>query len=127
MRILNLLVLAGAALALSSCSSLNSTQSANAQVQKTDKKTVHVQKNKKNPMAVSFYPSTRNLKIPYRVIGRETISKYNFVGIKRQEASIHDAMRAMAASMGGDAIVDIQHSDTTVTGTVITYQSRLSV
>lgn len=77
---------------------------------------------KKNPIAVAFYDNKPTT--PYKVIGTETVSKYNGVGIKRQEASIHDAMRNLAAAMGGDAIIDVMHDDKTVTGTVIGFENN---
>ncbi len=123
MRLLNLVVLSLTSIALSSCSSINSVQPVNHSTQTKPA----VQHSKKNPMAVSFYPSTKNLSIPYVVLGKETVSKFNFVGIKRQEATIHDTMRNLAASMGGDAVIDIQHGDKMITGTVIAYRSRYEV
>lgn len=78
---------------------------------------------KKNPISVAFYKENEKPTAPYKVIGKETISKYNFAGIKRQEANIHDAMRNLAASMGGDAIIDVVHDDKTVSGTVIGFDN----
>ncbi len=77
----------------------------------------------KNPISVAFYKENEKPKAPYKVIGKETVSKYNIVGIKRQEASIHDAMRSLAASMGGDAVIDVKHDDKTVSGTVIGFEN----
>lgn len=119
MKILNLVVIAGVSIAITGCSTIQSYNS-----QTTSKTHPKI---KKNPMTVSFYPSTKNITLPYTVLGQEIISKYNFVGIKRQEATIHDAMRSKAAEMGGDAIVDIKHDDKTVTGTVIAYRSKFNV
>jgi hypothetical protein len=81
-------------------------------------------KKEKDPISVSVYNHGQKPAEPYQVIGTETISKYNFVGVKRQEASIRDVMRKLAASMGGDAIINIKHQDKTVTGTVVAYQKH---
>jgi len=117
MRILGV-VLVMMGVTLSGCSS-TATQPIHHQTQTP---TAH-----KNPMNVSFYPKGANPEAPYTVIGDATISKYNKVGIKRQEANIHDAMRSTAASMGGDAIINVKRNDKTVSGTVIAYQSKITV
>lgn len=127
MRILNLFILAGISVTLASCSTLNTTHPTNDHAQNLKQKTSANKKCRKNPMTVSFYQTTESLNIPYTIIGNETISKYNTVGIKRQQATIHDAMRTLAASMGGDAIVNIRHDENTVSGTVIAYQSKFDV
>lgn len=58
---------------------------------------------------------------PYKVIGKTSISRFNSAGFKRQQAVIHDHLRILAASLGGDAIIHLKHKPTTVSGTVITY------
>lgn len=77
---------------------------------------------KKDPIAVTFYSKGQKPTNRYTVVGKGTVSKYNNVGIKRQTASLHDAMRNLAAAMGGDAVINIIHDDKTITGTVIAYQ-----
>lgn len=76
---------------------------------------------KKNPLTVSFYTKGKP-KVPYEIIGEETISKFNTGGHKRQEAYIRDGMRELAAAMGGDAIIDIKHDAKSITGTVVAYK-----
>lgn len=109
---------------LSSCSTMNGTQPIHNPPQKTVKTTASQQM--KSPIAVSFYPAGKPNK-PFTVLGNATVSKYNTAGHKRQEATIHDAMRTKAASMGGDAIINIRRDDNTVSGTVIAYQPRIEV
>lgn len=75
----------------------------------------------KDPLSISFYPTNLKPKKPYSVLGEENISKYNTAGIKRQEASVREAMRELAASMGGDAVIDIKHDAQTISGTVVAY------
>lgn len=77
-------------------------------------------KTRKDPIEIAVYLEGKPLH-PYKVIGTETISKYNTVGVKRQEAVIRDAMRNLAASMGGDAVINIMNDDKTITATVIAY------
>jgi hypothetical protein len=76
----------------------------------------------KNPLAVAVYAKPQPIKAPYTVLGKATISKYNPGGIKRQEACLHDSLRSLAASMGGDAVINVSKDDKTMTGTVIAYQ-----
>jgi hypothetical protein len=75
----------------------------------------------KNPMNVSIYHSNNPLKRPYKILAVGTVSKYNLSGIKRQQASIHDTLRKIAAAVGGDAIIDLKSDNQTVTGKIITY------
>ncbi len=108
--------------ALLGCSSMQTHN----QVQKSSAATPIPQKNK-NPMTVSVFTNGRNPSIPYSIVGRASVSQYNMAGNKRQEAIIHDAMRSAAASMGGDAIINIKRSDKTVSGTVIAYGPKITV
>lgn len=77
----------------------------------------------KNPTRVAFF-NKESIKHPYNVLGKESISKYNLGGNKRQEAHIRDAMRELAAAMGGDAVIDIKHDEKSITGTVIAFQKE---
>lgn len=115
-----LVVIAG--LLLSGCSSINAVQPTNNQTNNTAQNDIPIPHCKKNPMEVSFYTNGENPENPYTVVGQATVSKYNAGGIKRQQAVIHDAMRSAAASMGGDAIINIKRNEKAVTGTVISYQ-----
>lgn len=76
----------------------------------------------KNPLNVSIYPKGTLPEQPYKVIAVETVSKYNLGGIKRHKAGVNDALRKVAASVGGDAVIDLQYGKKTVTGKVITYE-----
>lgn len=78
----------------------------------------------KNPITVSLYTKGTKPHQSYKVIGLETVSKYNHVGIKRQEANIRDTMRKLAAAMGGDAIINLKYSNKKVQGTVISFDKR---
>lgn len=75
-----------------------------------------------SPLLISFYPKGDRPHLPYKVIGKETVSKYNLAGVKRQQALIREAMSQLAASVGGDAVIDISHDKNSVSGTIITYK-----
>ncbi len=77
----------------------------------------------KTPEMIKFFPEGSKIQHHYKVIARETISKFNPVGIKRQEAVIHDALCNRAASMGGDAIINITRDDKKVTGDIVTFEN----
>jgi hypothetical protein len=78
----------------------------------------------KDPFAIAVYTQKQNvIKTPYKIIGQASISEYNPGGIKRQAACLYDTLRTMAASMGGDAIINIIHTNKQVIGTVIAYES----
>lgn len=62
---------------------------------------------------------------PYQVVGQLKVSQYNAVGVKRQAATVHDIMRELAASLDGDAIINIKHDDKMVTATVVSYKKIL--
>jgi hypothetical protein len=78
---------------------------------------------KNNPLKVSFYTHSTP-SVPYKIIGEESISKYNLGGNKRQEANIRDGMRELAAAMGGDAIINIKHDSKSVSGTIVAYLNK---
>lgn len=122
MRTLYLLIALHTGLFLSACSTAsNSNQAAKTQsatLGTTRQATIKL----KNLFMVTVYTKKQPLRASYTILGQATISKYNLSGIKRQEAYIHDSMRALAASMGGDAVINLNKNDKTVTGTVIAYQ-----
>jgi len=80
----------------------------------------------KNPITVSLYSGKNKPKKPYVVVGKETVSRFNTAGTKRQEASIKDTLRKLASTLGGDAVIDIASDSEKVTGTVVTYEKRYS-
>lgn len=78
----------------------------------------------KDPIKVSFLTPDKKLPLPYEVIGKATVSKFNMAGVKRQEATIRDIMRQLAASVDGDAVIDLNHNKGSVTATVIAYKQK---
>ena len=138
MRTLYLLIPINIGLLLTSCSALHDVHPVDTMPNKTltaeipnqsapppAAKTTTPAPVKKNPLAVSFYTKDNaQLTTPYKILGRESVSKYNLVGIKRQEASIRDSMRKIAASMGGDAIIEENRNSRIVTGTVVSFEDK---
>lgn len=111
-----------AGLILTGCAS--NTQKKTSSPQKPA--TVKTKVSHKNPISVKLYSGKSQPEAPYVVLGKHTVSKYNLVGIKRQEAHIRDAMKSHAATLGGDAVINITHDANTVTGTVIAYKAETS-
>ena len=125
MRIVYLLSVIFISLALSNCASVE--QPANNQIHPAATSNVPItpptckeMRKRHNPYAVSFY-TKGHPKLPYEVVGEESISKFNVVGHKRQEAYIRDGMRELAAAMGGDAVIDIKHDSKSISGTVVAF------
>lgn len=59
------------------------------------------------------------------MIAKESVSTFNLGGIKRQDAAIHDALRDIAASLGGDAVINITKDETHATGTIVSFEKRV--
>jgi len=77
----------------------------------------------KNPISVTIYTGKQKPEKPYVVLGHESVSKYNIVGIKRQEANLKDSIRHLAAKRGGDAVIEITNHVDSVSYTVISYKN----
>lgn len=128
MRIIYLFSILYIGLSLSGCTSNSHTSN----VTKTSKSSISVKKQpqvsattlKKNPLSVKLFTGKLKPEKPYVVIGKETVSKYNTVGIKRQEANIRDTMRHYAATLGGDAVINITHDANSISGIVIAYKNK---
>jgi hypothetical protein len=116
---------------LASCAEISSEHAVNntegPQIKKSIPAILPTCKPKKDPLAVAFYFRSKPLPLPYVVLGQEKVSRYNYFGLKRQAANIHDKMRTLAANMGGDAIININNTDKSVVGTVIAYRLTSSI
>lgn len=107
-------------LMLSGCASTTKTKKI---ITPTPTSTTQKHKNSvKNPIAVTLYTGKQKPEKPYVVLGHESLSKYNVVGIKRQEANIKDSMRSLAAIQGGDAVIEIMNHLDSISYTVISYK-----
>jgi hypothetical protein len=117
-------------LILSACSSINSQEPVDLSGKSTLNSPLLIKPKcppppkKKNPMNVSLYTPGIKPQKNYLVLGNETISKFNQNGIKRQKANIHDLLRNIAASMGGDAVINLRYDQKMVSGTVIKYKNK---
>lgn len=71
-----------------------------------------------NPMLVEHL-----IKAPtsnqYQKIAKISVDNYNVFGYKRQDATINDILNHVAANMGGNALIDIKHTDRKTLATVI--------
>ncbi|HVY53316.1 MAG TPA: hypothetical protein VHA13_02235 [Gammaproteobacteria bacterium] len=79
-----------------------------------------------DPQRILFYNVNSAIKRPYRVIGKSTVSERNIIGFKRNTETVHDIMRKIAASMGGDAIINIQKDDQNIHGTIILFEKAMT-
>jgi hypothetical protein len=121
MRILYLLGIIYIALIVSSCATPPYRPAAVVSTEKTTV-TPTCSSHHKDPLSVSLL-NISSPDRPYQVLGEARVSKYNIVGIKRQEATIRDIMRNLAASLNGDAVINIKNNDDqTISATVIAYK-----
>jgi hypothetical protein len=121
MRILYLFSVIYAALILSSCATTPHPPAVETSTETTTI-TPPCPHHHKDPINVSVFTKPPQLNRPYQVVGKATVSKFNVAGVKRQEATIRDIMRKMAASVDGDALIDIKANEQTVSATVIAYK-----
>jgi hypothetical protein len=96
-------------------------------VQKTENRSPQVgaKTPQKNPLNITLFTHGKTPRVPFKIIGTEKVSKYNFGGIKRQEAHIRDIMRHLAANLGGDAVINIAPQDKNIVGTIIALESPI--
>jgi hypothetical protein len=119
MKPLYLLGIINVALIMSGCASTVSHQTLEPEQQTIIVPTkCHVHK---DPLNVSVITKEKPAH-PYTVVGKARVSKYNVAGNKRQEATIRDIMRQLAASLNGDAVIEVKNMEKEITATIITYQ-----
>lgn len=79
----------------------------------------------KDPKTVSLFTKEANPNAAYRVIGIASVSKRNIFGGKRQEMTLNNMMKKLAASIGGDGLIDIDNRENDIKAKVIVYQKIL--
>ena len=79
----------------------------------------------KDPKKITVFTQEKTPYTAYRVIGKATISKYNLLGLKREETTLKEMMKNLAASIGGDGIIDIHNNNDALQATIIQYQKIL--
>jgi len=81
-----------------------------------------------DPAAVLVVNDKQSMPHKYTMLGKVRVSRYNVVGVKRQKAIINDNLRSLAASMGGDAVINVSTTKTDVMGDVIAFpRSRIAL
>lgn len=79
----------------------------------------------KDPKNILVYQHEQRPLAPYRIIGTARVSRYNLIGMQRKNKTIHHMMKGLAASIGGDGLINVDESKDHVQGKVIQYQRIL--
>ena len=79
----------------------------------------------KTPTTVALYTNDTTPSSAYRIIGIAQVSKYNIFGVSRQPETMNAMMKKLAASIGGDGLIDVNQTDKGTEAKVIAYQKIL--
>jgi hypothetical protein len=62
--------------------------------------------------------------VPYEEIGRVSVDKYNNLSLPRSSDEMNAAMKQQAASIGGNAIIDVTEDFASMSGVVVAFKSE---
>ena len=79
----------------------------------------------KNPRLITLYANDQSPHTAYRVIGIATVSKHNLLGMERREPLLKNMMKNLAASVGGDGLIEVKNKNDTIEAQVIQFQKIL--
>lgn len=126
MRILHLLLICAFLLEGCSTSGQSSTQLASNFIHRQHVATITKEKYPpKKPELIALYTKENKPMMPYRVIGVATVARHNIIGVMREDATIHDMMKNLAASVGGDGLINLNEIKDGMQATIIQYQKIL--
>jgi hypothetical protein len=76
-----------------------------------------------DPSSVKIYLSEKP-NVPYEEIGRVSVDKYNNLSIARSPDDMNAALKQQAASIGGNAIIDVTEDFASMSGVVVAFKSE---
>ena len=76
----------------------------------------------KNPQTIKVFSEANKPSSPYRVIGVATVAKYNLIGFERKQDLAESMLKNLAASIGGDGIINFAIKPEMFQAQVIAYQ-----
>jgi len=79
----------------------------------------------KNPQRVALYEKNQSPNTGYRIIGQASVSKHNLFGVARQDKTIDIMLKSLAASIGGDGLINVKRTGDNTKASVIAYQRIL--
>lgn len=79
----------------------------------------------KNPQGVRLYTENVSPHTAYRVIGIAKVSKRNMLGAPRADSDIANRMKTLAASIGGDGLINLDANQDVAQAHVIAFQKIL--
>lgn len=79
----------------------------------------------KSPQTVSWYTNQKKPGAAYRIIGVAKVPKRNMLGMARENEAMHSMMKNLAASIGGDGLIDEKSTERDMQANVIAYQKIL--
>lgn len=79
----------------------------------------------KNPQKITLYTNEQKPLTPYRIIGVATVAKHNLIGMQREEATLNDMIKNLAASMGGDGLINVSTNEEFMEANIIQFQKIL--